>query len=273
MGGKQTPNTELCSIFFYRIRDLYLKKGGKILIVSPKSLQTSEQHAKFRLFSGFSEIEMWFFNNDIFKIPSICIKAINKETTILERLKIKTLDYDVKITPKSIEFQIIKNDVYVPCNYKYLERDKLANRLIPYSIMLEMLPLVKSKYKKRFYRGGINFPRNLFFIKILSQDQEISKISPSKSINSKKPWNFTPYKICDVESKYIFSCVKSTELIPFNIIATKDIFLPVERDMMYHPEQIKPKASNLFDELSQKYKKIQEKDKRHMLLYGKILMI
>ncbi|MBA7711871.1 hypothetical protein ES703_120838 [subsurface metagenome] len=131
VGGKQAPNTELCSIFFYKTSDLYLKQNGNIFFVVTAALGTGDQHSKFRMFKGFKDLAIWKFSSDVFNIPNICLNGIKSKTQpINERLKIKTRHYNVLETKKNWEFNLIKESVYVPYNLKTINKENEAKRLI-----------------------------------------------------------------------------------------------------------------------------------------------
>ena len=262
VGGKQTPNTELCSIFFCKTADLYLKKNGRIFFVATAALESGGQHSKFRLFEGFKDIILWKFSSDVFKIPNITIGGIKgSNQPINERLKIKTKHFKVSQKKKRWEFEIQDELTYVPYNYNTINRDKEAKRLIPFSKLDEMLPHKDSPYKKRFKRGADLFPRNFFFIKLEKDDTVI----PDKTLIQKKPWNFYPVEKYDFESEYLYDVCKSTELIPFHLTYIRKCFLPIERkDHSYHKDLIKPKAKKLFDKFKKKYTEIQKRDQRRI---------
>jgi len=262
IGGKQAPHAELCSLFFYRCRDLYLKKNGKIFFVTTAALETGDQHSKFRMFKGFKDLFIWKFLEDVFNIQNICLAAIYGSQPLFDRLKIKTKIFNVKNIKKNWEFELINEEVYLPYNFKTLAKDKLAKRLVPLSKLNEMLSIKESNYINKFYQGASLVPRNLFFIDVKSQTGNNFIITPNKKVGSKKPWTFIPYYEIEVERQYIFDCAKSTDLVPFSLLSTYKIFLPVEKKLNFNRKKICPKAKILFEKLEKIYNEIQEKDER-----------
>ena len=61
---KEIVNTEICTLFFYVSKKLYLKKNGEIFFVTPATLLTGNQHSKFRLLEGFTQPKIWKFTQD-----------------------------------------------------------------------------------------------------------------------------------------------------------------------------------------------------------------
>lgn len=260
-GGKHAPNTEICSIFFYKSRDLYLKKNGKIFFVTTAAVESGDQHSRFRLFDRFKNVFMWKFLTDVFRIHNICVGGSFGNQPLNERLKIKTKVFNVFYKNRSWEFEIISEEIYVPNNLNSVIHDLEAKRLIPLKELSELLPTKESLYKNEFYKGADLFPRNFFFIKIL----ENKEIVPDKSLLQHKPWNFYPVHHYDIEKDYIFSVCKSTELVPFYILNTCKCFLPIEKiNNKFNPELIKPKARRLFIKFSEIYTEIQQRNQREI---------
>ncbi|GAH37263.1 unnamed protein product, partial [marine sediment metagenome] len=124
------------------------------------------------------------------------------------------------------------------------------------------LSIKESNYINQFYQGASLVPRNLFFIDVKSQTGNNFIITPNKKVGSKKPWMFIPYDEIEVERQYIFDCAKSTDLVPFSLLSTYKIFLPVEKKLNFNRKKIYPKAKILFEKLEEIYREIQEKDER-----------
>ena len=55
--GVEAKNTEICTIFFNKCRDLYSKFGGIIYFVLPASVLNGRQHVYFRYFDSFDSFE------------------------------------------------------------------------------------------------------------------------------------------------------------------------------------------------------------------------
>ena len=261
MGGKHTPNTELCSIFFYKTSKLYLRKNGKIFFVTTASIETGDQHSKYRLFEGFNDIFLWKFENDVFRIHNICIGATYSDQTLLDRLKIKVKFFDVYQKNKNWIFEEKDKNIYVPYNYYTVQEENRAKRLIPINELDILLPYEESFYKDKFNRGADLFPRIFYFIK---RNKE-GKIIPDKSLQTHSPWDFYPLDVYNIEDKYIYSVCKSTELVPFYLLKQMKCFIPVEReDHKYHKDSISPGAKEVFEKFKKIYQNIQKDNDREI---------
>jgi hypothetical protein len=269
VGGKQAPHAELCSLFFKRTSELYLKKGGKIFLVTTSALETGDHHSKFRMLKGFKDVFMWKFLDNVFNIGNICLGATYGNQPLLERMKIQTKIFSVEKVNREWVYNLADNKIYVPYNYKNLSKDKEAKRYIEESKINEMLNISKSKYIDKFYQGASLVPRNLIFIDLLSEKDNLYEIKPNINIGSKKPWDFAPYEKNLVEKDYIFDCAKSTELVPFAILSTFKVFLPLDKNLRYSPNELKLKAKKLYNELKNIYSTIQERDERNITDFWK----
>lgn len=260
IGGKQSPHAEISTIFFCKTSDLYLRPNGTIFFILPATIESGEQHSKFRIFNKFKDIFMWKFSKqDIFRVHNICVGAKFGNQPLLDRLKIKNKLFEANLKNRRYEIELKAEEIYVPYNYDSVSKDNIAKRLIPLSEIEQMLPVGESFYKDKFYQGASLVPRNLIFVKVLSD----GKIVPDKTLIQKEPWNFFPLENYDVESEYIFDVCKSTGLVPFGVLSLCKCFLPIERnDYNYHPDLIKPKACKIFELFSNVYRKLQERDQR-----------
>jgi methylase of polypeptide subunit release factors len=268
-GGKQSPHVEICSIFFYRTSELYLRKNGKIFFVTPATIETGDQHSKFRIFKNFKNIFLWkFFGEDIFNVHNVCVGGEYGNQTLKQRLKIDVYLYKSTKENKKWHIELKDKDVYVPYNYDNISNKEGAKRLVTISNKKEIFPIKDSYYLEHFNQGASLVPRNLLFIRKLKD----GSIVPDKSLLQKEPWDFYPSEDYDFEDRYIFKIVKSTEIVPFNVLEFHDCFLPIEReDYCFHKQLIKPKAKTFFKRVSKIYRKIQkEKEKSITNLWKRI---
>ncbi len=244
-GGKYQTSTELTTIFIYKmIRDL-LKPDGLIFFVTPASLATGAQHSLFRQFSGLKNIEIWAFDEDVFRIHNLCFKATKGISEFSKRIKIRWKLYHCSKNPIKIGLKSVST--YVPSQIlgdseirsdepNLIPNKKLhVGRLIPENQLSRQTKQSNnvSNYKKLFRQGASLVPRNLLFINIIKKnsDSKLITIQPSTSIQSKQysTWTFIAYDQAEVDSSHIFSVAKSTGLIPFHYLLPYKAFLPLEK--------------------------------------------
>ena len=241
-GGKYQTSTELTTIFIYKMIRDFLKTDGLIFFVTPASLATGAQHSLFRQFCGLKNIEIWAFDEDVFRIHNLCFKANKGISDFSERIKIRWKLYHCSKNPIKLGLKSVST--YIPS--KILggrefrsdapnltpNKNLHVGRLIPESQLPKQTENI-SDYKKLFRQGASLVPRNLLFIDIIKKknDLKLITIQPSKSIQSKKysTWKFIAYEQAKVDSSQIFSVAKSTGLIPFNYLLPYNVFLPLEK--------------------------------------------
>jgi hypothetical protein len=190
---------ELASIFFYAIPLTFLKIGGSIFFVLPKSILNGDHCYKFRAFSVFNNIEIWDFpNNYFFNVEHICLKAkyIGKssEVPITEKYPIKT-----KIYGNALELQRVTN-------YSSLEFDENGAKIIlPEQDLKFLNALSESQYRRKFFQGATLVPRALVFFKIDKENEEYLQISSDPEIKkrAKKNWRYS-FQNKKIESKFNF---------------------------------------------------------------------
>ncbi len=244
-GGKYQTSTELTTIFIYKMIRDFLKPDGLIFFVTPASLATGAQHSLFRQFCGLKNIEIWAFDEDVFRIHNLCFKATKGISEFSKRIKIRWKLYHCSKNPIKIGLKSVST--YVPSQIlgdreirsdapNLIPNKKLhVGRLIPENQLSRqtMQSNNVSNYKKLFRQGASLVPRNLLFIDIIKKNSnsKLITIKPSISIQSKQysTWTFIAYNQAEVDSSHIFSVAKSTGLIPFHYLLPYQAFLPLEK--------------------------------------------
>jgi hypothetical protein len=244
-GGKYQTSTELTTIFIYKMIRDFLKTDGLIFFVTPASLATGAQHSLFRQFCGLKNIEIWAFDEDVFRIHNLCFKATKGIIDFSDRIKIRWKLYHCSKNPIKLGLESVS--IYVPSQIlgdrefrsevpNLIPKKNLhVGRLIPESQLSKQTEII-SNYKKLFRQGASLVPRNLLFVDIIKKgikgnNINLTTIQPSKSIQSKKysTWKFIAYDQAKVDSSNIFSVAKSTGLIPFYYLLPYNAFLPLEK--------------------------------------------
>lgn len=260
-GGKFATSIELGSILFVKCSQLFLKNNGIIFFILPNAVVNGAQHAKFRFFKDHSNIKIWKFDEDIFRINSICLKAIKKYEPVKKRLKIKVFNVNCKKSNSEWSFSIQSPEIYIPHNYNAVnDSNRIVKRLIPEKELENLLPQKKSDYSNKFYQGASLVPRNLFFINIESKlGENLVEISPFMDFQSKFPWNKKPFNKTKIELKYIFKVAKSTDLIPFCVLKTHNVFLPINNDdLNFYPEKLEKYAKSHYQYINNYFKNNQK---------------
>ena len=278
----ESKNTEICSIFFFRCRELYLVKNGIIFFVVPASILNGRQHTYFRYFSGFKDIEVWKFDKDIFRIHSICLYARNTniETeslcSIKMRLRLKCLNFAINSTnstnstTKEFIFSMKKVTTLIPFFIKPEESSNFVE-IGRYNSESEAAHLQNINPEKCYYYklviGGIRIvPRRWLVVKNRPPFEDNVNISPDLKQQAKETWKSPPYDEWIVEKKSVKPFLKSQFLIPFNFIKVQYAFLPITYPIIklknknshdfFNESLMQLKSKSLFNFLDIEFKKL-----------------
>ena len=266
-GGKFTTHTEITALFYYRCRDLFLKEGGWIFFVATAGFLSGDQHSRFRQFKGFANPFAWRFDQDIFRVHNICLGLQKLDQPLQSRLRVQVTDFQCLNSTYSLTLMPKLTQIYVPYNLRDVQsEDDLVRRLIPESELGQMIPSGHSPYLGKFYQGASLVPRSLIFVTPQKMENGIVTIAPDMHIQSKPPWDFQPFVSTQVEQEYIFTVAKSTEIVPFKLVATKTAFLPIDSTNFPHKKErnetipsLKPLAKFHFEYINALYKERQKR--------------
>ena len=246
---------ELAAIFFYAIPLKFLKIGGSIFFVLPKSTLNGDHCYKFRAFSVFNNIEICDFpNNYFFNVEHICLKAkyIGKRShiQISEKYPIKTKIYD-----NALELQRLTN--YSSLNFN----EKGAKIILPEQELKFLNKLSESQYRRKFFQGATLVPRALVFFKIDDENEKWLQISsdPEVKLRAKKNWRYS-FQNKKIESKFNFMAFLNKDLIPFYIKRFKHVFLPINENFEFDETFLSnnPRALEFYNELNEFYRENKE---------------
>jgi len=270
----ESKNTEICTLFFNQTRDLFLKKGGDIFFILPASVLNGRQHVYFRYFPNFTDIEIWRFTRDIFKIHSICVfakNAINLSekpsdlNAVQKRLTLISLLFEIKDNGNIRNIE--DNSPLIPIYIKYGKYSPfpLIGRYNPLYLAGEDLRKIspqRSEYYK-MVRGGLRIvPRRWVVVRENPPFAERVIIHPDLSQQAKIRWANPPYTEFEVESRYIHAFLKSENLIPFSFVDIKYAFIPIVESLseikkrnVINSTHLAPKASKFYQLLDIEYQK------------------
>ncbi|OLS13813.1 MAG: BseRI endonuclease [Promethearchaeota archaeon CR_4] len=260
MGGKYATHTELSSLFYYHGAAKFLKEGGWIFFIATAGLMSGDQHAKFRQFKGLGNTFFWIFDQDIFRIHSICLGVQKISLPLSKRLQVQVVPIQTRNTDRGMVFEKGAPLPYVPCNLDEIgSDDDLVMRLIPANELSLVLPRGTSPYSTLVYQGASFVPRNFLVVDIIMQDAATVTIRPNATLQEKPPWTYPPYKEAKIEKEYIFQAARSLELVPFKLLATIPVFLPIDRvNYQHHPNHLQPLARAHFEALEIHYTSLQK---------------
>lgn len=244
-GGKRKvkveliTHMELATLFFLRTADLYLKDGGTIGFVMPRSLFTGDQHNIFRrqqyqlplTESGVGFKEIWDMEKvkPLFNVPTcVFIAQKNIKTTSpykaefisgnLERKNSGLIDAEKLLTA-------VAGNLYVSAKGV---RSFLSPSEEGFSIEQE-----RSPYHSGFKQGATIVPRNFWFVDIkphskfgFNPQSPYVETSEASEKTAKENYKGISFK-GNIEKDFLYATLLSTDIVPFGYLNFRIVVLPL----------------------------------------------
>ena len=264
------PHLEIAAIFLAYCSSYFLKDGGEIAFVLPRSFFSADHHDNTRrgVAEGFILKQVWDLDRvaPLFRVPSCVLFgekfAVTEEEKEKEALKQKRFD---TYTMHGIAGKEFSGALSVHnCNWDYAE-ELLTEQDETFFYLKQGNSSAFSKrsvsnqavnpYKKLFKQGATIVPRTFYFVE-LNQDappdykDRVLNIKTAADVlpDAKPPWkNFT---FADrIESRFLFRTALSKSILPFALFEPNLIALPatIETDNFKHKKIKLHSAEDLRD--------------------------
>ena len=243
--GHLITHMELATLFFARTADLYLKPHGKIGFVLPRSVFTADQHDEFRkmdfvqyeknIFRIYLE-ELWDCEHvvPLFKVPTCVVFGKKVKLSEFVDLCKSITGYKGKLIEGKLNS---KNASYEEAVNRLMIQDVVFNLNTQgsrtyWSSDYHISKSFNSYYKAKFSQGSTIVPRNFWFVKIKDEALGFDSNNPILETdkiacrNAKPPYNKISFS-GNIESKFLFATLLSSELTPFNYNTINMIILPI----------------------------------------------
>lgn len=238
--GELITHLEVATLFLVRAADLYLKTGGTIAFVLPKSLFSADQHDGLRKRAfKFSEDqkqnllwhEVWDCENvaPLFNVPSCVLIADKGETTNignpisgqilsgkLERKNASLAEAEKALAVEDVEFSL-------------QTRGKRSFWATGKGTGVH----AASFYKARFSQGATIVPRSFWFVQVkpsplgFNPDFPLLETADHAKEQAKDAYKSVFFKDT-VESRFLYATLLSTDLLPFGHLDHRMVVLPIE---------------------------------------------
>jgi len=206
---------ELATLFFCKCADVYLKKGGVIAFIMPRSvISGTAQHANFRKFQ----------NPPLALLKIIDLEEVvplfNMPACILIGQKGKKTQFPVNLERYSAD---LRNNNIGFVDAKQLLRSKMS-KYIPPDIESE-----PSYYYDKFRVGASLFPRSFYFVEPIDIEGIHLKARTAHDIyrTSKHPWQVEISGLAELD--FIYSTLLSWEMVPFGYLGLRIVILPIKK--------------------------------------------
>lgn len=237
--GELITHLEIATLFFVRAADLYLKEGGTIAFVLPKSLFSADQHDGLRKRTfKFSEDslqnllwrEIWDCENvtPLFNVPACVIIADKSETTkikypaagqiisgTLERKNATLADAESALSVTNVEFSL-----------------HTRGKRSFWATGRDVGEQAASYYKTRFAEGATIVPRSFWFVQVkpslVGLNPDLPPLETAEHARQKAKYAYKDVMLKDtVESRFLYATLLSTDLLPFGHLGYRLVVLPI----------------------------------------------
>lgn len=248
--AKNYPNLEIAAIFQSYCSGYFLKEGGRIAFVLPRSFFSSDHHDNTRSgrAEGFFLTVVWDLEKvfPLFKVPSCVLFGNYDELSRLKsnaesRKQLKFSDYKIRgIAGKEFAGKLSVHNSNLRTSGKLLKENDC---LYFYVRQGNSTAFSKKKgwnentnpYREDFKRGAELTPRNFYFVTL---DQEppddlsdrVISIKTDLLPEAKKPWKEHPLS-GRIESRFLFFTALSNSILPFNLYRPNLVVLPLTTDV------------------------------------------
>lgn len=224
----------LATLFLVHAVHMYLKKGGVLGYVMPRSIFSAVQHEKFRAesFQADCDItEYWDLDGvtPLFNVPSCAVFA--KKGKPKRNGPYKALFVHGKLPERDLPLSKVRPLLQEETGRLFLshmgERSALSRKEIAYQESLAW-------YKDKFSQGATIVPRNFFFVAApeaheLESEEFFARTDPEQAKDGKPPYKDIFLK-GTVETRYVFRTALSKNVLPFHAYDLPYVLLPVIKE-------------------------------------------
>ena len=235
---------ELGTLFFVRAADLYLKPGGAIAFVLPRSIFTADQHDAFRRktseVSETSEVfgslklrieEVWDLEEvePLFNVPA-CVVLARKEERPEISYPLLCRAFRGMLPRKNADLGEAAEALEVLEEQLFLNRR--GERTFWATRERAVLPGA-SPYRGRFSQGATLVPRSCWFVEVkaspLGFDPSLPPLETAERARRQAKAAYRGLVMKgNVEGRFLYATLLSTDLLPFGHLPFRLVVLPIE---------------------------------------------
>jgi len=229
------PHLEIAAIFLAYCNNYFLKEGGKLAFVLPRSFFNGSQHDNTRSgkTKGFRLTNIWDLNDvsPLFRIPS-CV-LFSEKAHVLRSIPAKGL--------QGLSFA--GNLPAHNCNYEAAQPKLTETQLTwfyskqgkatAFSTHKQKKQIAVNPYKSIFRQGATLVPRTFYFVELTQEappdfEDRIINLKTSEAVkpDAKAPWKDIAFT-GKIESRFIFRTALSKSILPFAIFQPDLVVLPI----------------------------------------------
>jgi type I restriction-modification system DNA methylase subunit len=233
--AKNFPNLEIAAIFLAYCSSYFLRAGGRIAFVLPRSFFSADHHDNTRSgeAKGFSLTTAWDLDEvaPLFRVPSCVLFAEKSKTQkAFPASGLKGKSFSGKLPAHNCNLEaatpkLTEEDV----KWFYVEQGNSS----AFSTRKQTIENKPNPYKKSFKKGADIIPRAFYFVDINQEmppdfeDRTINiRTSAAIQADAKKPWTDLDFK-GRIESRFLFRTALSKSILPFALFNPALVALPI----------------------------------------------
>jgi len=233
--GELITHLEVALLFFVRSAHLYLKRGGTIAFVLPRSVFSGDQHDDFRQARfgrvGLELTDIWDLERvkPLFNVPS-CVLFAQKRRDSKFEYPIGGQELGGQLQGRNAGLAEAEESLTVHEVEYFLSR--LGKRSF-WSTVGAIHTDKPSDYAKDFREGATLVPRALWFVQVkasaLGFDPSLPPLETAKRAREQAKAPYRDLVVAgNVESQFLYATLLSTDLLPFGHLDYRLVVLPIE---------------------------------------------
>ncbi len=230
---------ELATLFFVRSVDLYLKDGGLIGFVMPRSVFASDQHHNFRACS-IKKPKLYILRlvdlenvSPLFNVPSCVVYGVFGEQS---KYPIEGAVIEGLLDKKNEGF--LKAFSKLNVRQTSFKLEFLGERSFIMEVGKRPTAITGRSYYYDYFRQGVTIvPKSAWSVEVekhpkLGIHPEFPKVRTAERAVERAKKEYKNVRLSgNVESRFLFAAVSGSELVPFGFTGTYLAVLPIEKDV------------------------------------------
>ena len=236
--GKFNTSMEMATLFFVKCVDSFLKTGGVIGFVMPRSILQASQHDKFRSrpkmhikYTKLYDMGEPNMVRPLFTVES-CVLFAQKSARVSKPSAIPAEIFAGNIGTKNATWgdilKLMKQHLFkITRSTIHLHKTTTGGTVFNYQHGYDYS---ESPYMTKFKQGSTLVPQPMWFVE--HSDDEFgslffhSRVKTSTELAPKQRWKKTSLSGM-VESEFLFNTIRGSSIIPFGVKSSDTIVLPI----------------------------------------------
>ncbi|MEO6831886.1 MAG: N-6 DNA methylase, partial [Chitinophagaceae bacterium] len=236
------PHLEIAAIFLAYCSSYFLKAGGRLAFVLPRSFFSADHHENTRngTAQGFRLTSIWDLDGvtPLFNVPSCVLfaeKAENRREILGTGLAGKT--FSGRLPAHNATLVEVAPKLSEEDTQWYVNRQGKASA---FSAKKKKAQTKINAYKSEFKQGATIVPRTFYFVELIDtvpedwEDRVLSlRTAEAVKPDAKAPWKSLALE-GRMESKYVFRTALSRSILPYTLYQPDLVVLPIKIETDAH---------------------------------------